>query len=112
MEVCFYPRKQKEGKILAFADVVVADGITVRGFRVVDGDKGLFAAVPSRSFTVDGKPRFANQVVFATQEIRDRFLSELLESYYQWQQAEGSAEGAIESGMNEEENHADSEPPF
>ena len=92
MQVTFYPRKQKDGKIVAFADVVVTEGITVRGFRVVNGDNGLFAAVPSKSYSVDGETRFANQVVFTSLELRERFLSELLDGYHRWRETREAAD--------------------
>ncbi len=41
METKFYPPTIKDGKILAFADVDIVEGITVRGFRIVNGDNGL-----------------------------------------------------------------------
>jgi len=87
MEARFYEPKNKDGKILAFADVVLADGITMRGFRVVSGVNGMFAAVPSRPVTVDGKTQYWNQVVFATDERREQFLAELLRDYEMWKQA-------------------------
>jgi len=92
MQMTFYPRDRKDGKIVAFADVVVAEGITIRGFRVVDGDNGLFVAVPSRSYTVDGETRFSNQVVFSTLEFRERFLSELLDGYHRWRETREEGE--------------------
>ena len=73
---------------MAFADVTVSEGIVVRGFRVADGTNGVFAAVPSRPITVNGEQRFWNQVVFTSPEIRDRFLSELLEDYHRWRKNE------------------------
>lgn len=91
MEIRFYAPKVRGGKIVAFADVTVGEGIIVRGFRIIDGEKGLFAAVPSRSFTVEGSPRFINQVLFTTPDLRERFLGELLAGYRRWR-AEGSAE--------------------
>jgi stage V sporulation protein G len=104
MEIRYYSSKSRGSKILAFADVVLGEGIIVRGFRIVDGEKGLFAAVPSRSFTVDGNPRFVNQVVFTAPELRERFLSELLAGYRRWR-AEGGAEQPAASDAAEA-------PPF
>lgn len=110
MEATFYPRKQKEGKILAFADVVVTEGITVRGFRIIDGDNGVFAAVPSRGYTVDGKSRFAKQVMFADPEHRESFLSELLDSFYRWQESQAKIEGdSVETGVG---GRTEAEAPF
>ncbi|HSF19565.1 MAG TPA: septation protein SpoVG family protein [Vicinamibacteria bacterium] len=86
MQTSFYEPRYKDGKIIAFADVDLADGVIVRGFRVVDGEKGLFAAVPSRGVMVDGQMRYMNQVVFANPELKERFLARLLEAYRKWDQ--------------------------
>ena len=86
METKFYPPTIKDGKILAFADVDIVEGITVRGFRVVNGDNGLFAAVPSRPVNVNGETRYFNQVAFADSSKRDAFLEKLLEAYACWKQ--------------------------
>ena len=84
MEAKFYPPTFKDGKIVAFADVDIVEGITVRGFRVVNGDNGLFAAVPSRPVNVKGETRYFNQVAFADRSKRDAFLEKLLEAYARW----------------------------
>lgn len=84
IEAKFYEPKFKDGKILAFADVDLVEGVTVRGFRVVNGDNGLFAAVPSRPVAVEGETRYFNQVVFADTSKRDAFLEKLLEAYTRW----------------------------
>ncbi len=86
VEAKFSEPKFKDGKILAFADVDLVGGITVKGFRVVSGDQGLFAAVPSRPVTVDGRTRYMNQVVFSDPTIKERFLTDLLDSYHAWEQ--------------------------
>ena len=88
MKVDFYPPKGRDTKILAFADVTLSEGVVVRGFRVADGSNGVFAAVPSKPFTVNGEKRFWNQVAFTSNEIRDRFLGELLEDYHRWRKSE------------------------
>ncbi len=84
MEVKFYEPKYKDGKIVAFADIELAEGITIRGFRVVNGANGLFAAVPSRPVTVDGQTQYTKQVVFDTNDHRDEFLAKLLLDYEAW----------------------------
>ena len=55
---------------------------------MADGVNGLFAAVPSKPVTVNGERRFWNQVAFSSNEIRDRFLAELLEDYHRWRKNE------------------------
>lgn len=86
MEAKFYEPKYKDGKIVAFADIDLAEGITIRGFRIIDGANGLFAAVPSKPVTVDGQTQYMKQVVFDTNEQREEFLSKLLLDYEEWRQ--------------------------
>ena len=39
--------KGNYGKVRAFFDVEVIEGFTVKGFKIVDGDNGLFVSYPS-----------------------------------------------------------------
>lgn len=84
MEAKFYEPKYKDGKIVALADIDLVKGITIRGFRVIDGVNGLFAAVPSKPVTVDGHTEYVKQVVFDTNEQREEFLAKLLTDYQAW----------------------------
>ena len=97
MDISFYePRYNKEGKIVAFADVNVADGIIVKGFRVIRGENGLFASVPTKSFVVEGRTRYTPQVVFANPDQRTRFLSGLLDAYQKWNEGRSDGEAGPE----------------
>jgi DNA-binding cell septation regulator SpoVG len=93
MNATFYEPKYRDGKIVAFADVDVADGVIVRGFRLIRGERGLFATVPSRAFQADGRTRYYAQVGFSSNEVRDRFLSRLLEAYQQWEKKKQEEKG-------------------
>jgi DNA-binding cell septation regulator SpoVG len=86
MDASFYePKYKKDGKILAFADIDVGDGIIVRGFRVARGENGIFASVPSKSFVVEGRTRYIPQVSFTSPDRRIQFLDRLLEEYKKWE---------------------------
>lgn len=86
MEANFYEPNIKNGKILAFADVELDGGITIRGFRVIDGANGLFASAPSKSINVDGQTEYVKQVVFDTNERREEFMGKLLRDFESWRQ--------------------------
>ena len=88
MKAEFSSPKGRDTKILAFADVTIGEGIIVRGFRVIDGVNGMFAAVPSKPVMVNGEQRYWKQVAFESPELGDRLLAELLESYKQWKEGE------------------------
>lgn len=92
MEARFYEPKYKNSKIVAFADVRLSEGITIKGFRVIDGDKGLFAAVPQKAVTVDGKTQYFKQVFFDTNDRREEFLAKLVSDYEAWRRDSGPVE--------------------
>jgi DNA-binding cell septation regulator SpoVG len=98
MDASFYePKYKKDGKIVAFADVDLAGGIIVKGFRVMRGERGLFASVPSRSFTVEGRTRYSPQVLFASPDVRTRFLEGLLDAYRKWENGRSRADESLGS---------------
>lgn len=105
MNASFYLPKTKEGKIVAFADVDLANGIIVKGFRIVRSDDGLFAAVPSRSFTAQGKTKWLPQVVFSNGELRKQFLSALLDDYQRWEREPVRASGGEKPGSEPPASH-------
>ena len=41
-------KRQDNGKIKAFADVMLDEAYVVKGFRVVEGEKGLFVGFPQQ----------------------------------------------------------------
>jgi len=107
MEAKFYPSTVKDGKIEAFADVDIVEGITVRGFRVVKGSNGLFAAVPSRPVNVGGETRYYHHVAFANSSKRQAFFDELLEAYARWTKDGAPSRGSepLAVGSPVEDNH-------
>ena len=46
LEARVWPLEDSEGSTKAFASVTVDDLIAIRGIRVIDGEKGLFVAMP------------------------------------------------------------------
>jgi DNA-binding cell septation regulator SpoVG len=94
MNAHFYEPKYRDGKIVAFADVDVSNGVIVKGFRLIQGDRGLFGAVPSRAFQAEGRTRYYAQVTFSSGEVRDRFMAELLEAYQLWEKTRRDAKSS------------------
>lgn len=74
------------GKILAFADVELQSGVLVKGFRIVDGERGIFAAVPSKSFVANGQTRYSDQVSFTDPKRRESFLADLIAAFSSWRE--------------------------
>ena len=68
----------KEGKMKAIVSVTFENAFVVHDIKVIDGDKGLFIAMPSRK-TADGEFRdIAHPINSFT---RDRIQSSILEKY-------------------------------
>ena len=76
----------KEGKMKAVVSVTIDDEFVVHDIKVIEGDKGLFIAMPSRRSS-DGEYRdVAHQINPST---RERLQAVILEAY---EKAEESAE--------------------
>lgn len=76
----------KEGKMKAVVSVTIDDEFVVHDIKVIEGDKGLFIAMPSRRSS-DGEYRdVAHPINTAT---RERLQAVILEAY---EKAEESAE--------------------
>jgi len=65
-------------KLKAFATVTFDNSFVVRGLRVVDGDRGLFVAMPSRKLP-DGTRRDVAHPV--NSEMRQNLEKKVLEAY-------------------------------
>ena len=77
---------RKEGKMKAVVSVTIDDEFVVHDIKVIEGDKGLFIAMPSRRSS-DGEYRdVAHPINTST---RERLQAVILEAY---EKAEESAE--------------------
>jgi len=56
------------GKLRAFVDVVFNDALVVKGFKVIEGSKGLFVAAPARQVKGKDGDMEWNDVVYFTKE--------------------------------------------
>ena len=68
----------KEGKMNAVVSVTFDDVFVVHDIKVIDGDKGLFIAMPSRR-AGDGEYRDIAHPI--NSDMRDRLQSEILAKY-------------------------------
>ena len=68
----------KEGKMKAIVSVTFENAFVVHDIKVIDGDKGLFIAMPSRK-TTDGEFRDIAHPINST--TRDRIQTSILEKY-------------------------------
>lgn len=70
--------KLNGGKTLAFFDIETDDGILIKGFRIVDGNKGKFIATPDEK----GKDGKYYETVTLPKEMKEK-LEQLALAEYQ-----------------------------
>ena len=68
----------KEGKMKAVVSITIDDEFVVHDIKVIDGEKGLFIAMPSRKAS-DGEYRDIAHPI--NSETRDKIQSLILEKY-------------------------------
>ncbi|MBQ7077973.1 MAG: septation regulator SpoVG [Lachnospiraceae bacterium] len=69
---------EKEGKMKAAVSITIDDEFAVHDIKVIEGDKGLFIAMPSRKGTGDGYRDIAHPI---NQKTRDMLSKLILEAY-------------------------------
>ena len=83
----------KEGKMKAVVSITIDEEFVVHDIKVIEGEKGLFIAMPSRK-TTDGEYRdIAHPINSAT---RDRIQNIILEKYEEVMAAESEEETGAE----------------
>ena len=68
----------KEGKMKAVVSITIDDVFVVHDIKVIEGDKGLFIAMPSKK-TADGEYRDIAHPI--NSETREQLQKEILEKY-------------------------------
>ncbi len=71
---------EKEGKMKAVVSITIDDEFVVHDIKVIEGDKGLFIAMPSRKAT-DGEYKDIAHPIRT--DARDRLQKLILEKYYE-----------------------------
>ena len=67
-----------DGKVKAFCDLLFGDLFLVRGFRVVEGEKGTFVGMPQQR---GSQGKWFSVFTPATDEIREYISETVLEAY-------------------------------
>lgn len=71
-------RLDNGGKLKAFCDLLFGDLFLVKGFRVVEGEKGIFVGMPQQQ-SKQGK--WFNVFMPATDEIKEYLKEVILDAY-------------------------------
>ncbi len=70
---------EKEGsRMKGIASVLLDDSFAIHDIRIIEGDNGLFIAMPSRKTATGGYRDIAHPI---SQEIRSMFEKEILDAY-------------------------------
>jgi stage V sporulation protein G len=88
-------------KVKAFASANIGGAFAIHGLRVVDGEKGLFVAMPSTSFQRDGKTEYQETFHPVSGEARKALNDAVLEAYEQKLAEEQTEDASL--GMEEAE---------
>ncbi len=77
LDVKVYPT-QREGNVLATANITLGGCFAVKGLRVMDGKNGLFVAMPDRR---DGQGKFQDICFPTTKEMREALNTAVMGEY-------------------------------
>ena len=88
----------ENSKVKAFANANIGP-FAVHGLRVVDGEKGMFVAMPSTSYQKDGKTEYQETFHPVSGEARKALSDAVLQAYEQ----KLTEEQTEDAGMNMEE---------
>ena len=83
----------KEGKMKAVVSITIDDEFVVHDIKVIEGEKGLFIAMPSRKAT-DGEYRDIAHPI--NSETRDRIQTIILDKFQEVMDAEPEEAAAVE----------------
>lgn len=78
LDVRAYPIAEPKGNTVGFASVTINDMFAVHGIRVMNGEKGLFAAMPSAK---DSKGEYRDICFPVTADLRRQLNSAVLDAY-------------------------------
>lgn len=81
-------RLENGSKLKAFCDLLFGDLFVIRGFRIVEGDKGMFVGMPQQQ-SKQGK--WFNVFTPSTSEIKE-YITEIVLGAYQSEEAKEEIE--------------------
>ena len=82
-------KSEDETKLKAYADITLEGCFVIHGLKIIDGQKGMFVAMPSRKMP-DGEYKDIAHPI--TLELRKEITDVVLEKYNEVLKAEGEAQ--------------------
>ena len=86
-------KMEKEGKMKAIVSITLDNEFVIHDIKVIEGEKGLFIAMPSRK-AADGEYRDIAHPINST--TRDRIQTIILDKYQEVMEAEDAPADAVE----------------
>ena len=76
-------KTERDGKLKAVASITIDDEFVVHDIKIIDGDKGMFIAMPSRK-TTDGEYKdIAHPIKSSTREEMQRLILDKYRSEFE-----------------------------
>ena len=95
LDVRAYPIAEPKSNTVAFASVTINDMVAINGIRVVNGEKGLFAAMPQ---TKDTSGEYRDIAFPVTKELRQQLNKAILDEYALAKEQPASVKDQIREG--------------
>ena len=93
----------ENSKVKAFASANIGP-FAVHGLRVIDGEKGMFVAMPSTSFQRDGKTEYQETFHPVSGEARKALNDAVIEAYEQKLAEEQTEDEALDEEQTEDQS--------
>lgn len=75
------PTEKEHSRMKGLVSVLIDDCFAIKDIRIIEGDKGLFIAMPSRKTTNGGESDYVDIVHPINSETRAMFQDKILEEY-------------------------------
>ena len=102
IEAKAYPLKDPQGSTLAFANVDVADLVTINSVRVIEGDKGAFVAMPQSK---DKEGNYHDIAFPINGDVRKAITEKVLDAYNDKNDRKQSMSDRLAEGRDEAAKH-------
>lgn len=93
----------ENSKVKAFASANIGP-FAVHGLRVIDGEKGMFVAMPSTSYQKDGKTEYQETFHPVSGEARKALNDAVIEAYEQKLAEEQTEDEALDEEQTEDQS--------
>ena len=95
---------QSDSNLLAFASVTLDESFALHGIRVVNGEKGVFAAMPSQSYQKNGETKYSDTFHPITAPARDAIQQAVVAAYQNALEQAQAAQFEVAPDVPQEQN--------